>query len=1167
MKKSLLFILTLFLPLLVYSQTIFINEIHYDNDGGDTGEGVEIAGPAGTDLSTFSIVGYNGSNGTSYSTTGLSGTISDQQNGYGTVWFAITGLQNGAPDGMALVNNGTIVIQFLSYEGSFTASDGPASGLTSEDIGVSEAGTTPIGHSLQLSGTGSVFTDFTWQAPAAGTQGQVNTGQTFSSGADTDPPVWTTDYPVMINVLDNKGTLVVNMDEPGVAYYIVIFAGATAPTADQVKAGVNYDTVNVLPTGNIIVEAANTDYFEIIEGASPEVSYDIWVVAEDGSFNLQSTPVMVNITTTPTRTLSFISPQDFDSYYLGDTIIFEWTSTNIDSVLIGAYNYEDDEIFPLTADEETGTLEPVFAELGSWSLVIPPGADVDSVDLLIFDYYDTTFYDRVFRVYLLDTLTPKIDELSPANGSDMVSPDAHFTISFDEEIFAGTGNFYLRAEDGTILETFDIAGLTIYYNSITLMPSQPLENGKTYYIDWDNGVVKDRKDLNFIGVTGDGAWKFATLGPDLFISEYIEGSGNNKAIEIYNPTSNTISLDNYRIAQSNNGGGWQYYHYFPDGAEIAAGGLWVILNSGTDPLLFDAADADEVLSYPSVVHHNGDDARGIEKTGDNGNSWVLIDVIGVPDEDPGTGWDVAGVSAATANHTLIRKITVPMGNLDWLTSAGTNTIDSEWLVAEQNYFDNLGLTSPEGSDNTELEAIMLYDTLLNNVTVTSFVDSQADTAFVQILFGMDSQLDSLVAILTLAEGATSSPASGDTLDFTDPVIFTVTAEDGVTSRDWTVRVVVYPLASSDAEILSFVIPGSVSDAIISPQETVTVTMPFGTDLTTLTPEISVSAGATINPESGVPQDFSSDVVYTVTAQDATTKDWTVTVLSEEALSASIYEIQYTTDPGGDSPLNGELVKTRGIITAIANKSQFDGYFIQAEEGAWNGIYVYDPDRDLTDNPQLGDSIEVVGTVDEYYNLTEIKNILEYTTHSTGNSLPGPVEVTTGNASAEEYEGVFMNLHAATCSNSDLGYGEVEMNDGSGAIRLDDFLFAYDPFVLDNKYHVTGVMHYSFDNWKLLPGSAADISDVTGIKEIDLSGLIRLYPNPNDGRFTIEIPAEMRANVEISIMDMTGKVIHKEVLNNASYNVLPVDLSNMANGLYFIKISDGKNTAIARFMKQ
>ena len=107
--------------------TVFINEIHYDNDGTDAGEFVEVAGPAGTDLSGWSLVLYNGNGGASYDTETLAGTIPSQSGGYGTISVAATGIQNGAPDGIALVNSGTLV-QFLSYEGSFAASGGPAAG-------------------------------------------------------------------------------------------------------------------------------------------------------------------------------------------------------------------------------------------------------------------------------------------------------------------------------------------------------------------------------------------------------------------------------------------------------------------------------------------------------------------------------------------------------------------------------------------------------------------------------------------------------------------------------------------------------------------------------------------------------------------------------------------------------------------------------------------------------------------------------------------------------------------------------------------------------------------------------------------------------------------------------------------------------------------------------
>jgi predicted extracellular nuclease len=163
------------------SPTVFINEIHYDNVGTDAGEAIEVAGPAGTDLTDWSLVLYNGSNGTSYNTTSLSGTIPDFGGGYGVVFvsYAVNGIQNGAPDGMALVDDASNVIQFLSYEGTFIATDGPANGMTSTDIGVAESGTTPEGDSLQLTGIGTSYADFTWATEAPNTFGAVNTDQTF----------------------------------------------------------------------------------------------------------------------------------------------------------------------------------------------------------------------------------------------------------------------------------------------------------------------------------------------------------------------------------------------------------------------------------------------------------------------------------------------------------------------------------------------------------------------------------------------------------------------------------------------------------------------------------------------------------------------------------------------------------------------------------------------------------------------------------------------------------------------------------------------------------------------------------------------------------------------------------------------------------------------------
>ena len=59
-------------------------------------------------------------------------------------------------------------------------------------------------------------------------------------------------------------------------------------------------------------------------------------------------------------------------------------------------------------------------------------------------------------------------------------------------------------------------------------------------------------------------------------------------------------------------------------------------------------------------------------------------------EDPGNGWEVAGEADATKDHTLVRKCSVTDGNTDWAASAGTNADDSEWVVYDQNTWDNLG---------------------------------------------------------------------------------------------------------------------------------------------------------------------------------------------------------------------------------------------------------------------------------------------------------------------------------------------------------------------------------------------------------------------------------------------------------------------------------------------
>jgi endonuclease/exonuclease/phosphatase family metal-dependent hydrolase len=162
---------------------VFVNEFHYDNTGTDTGEFVEIAVAPGFsgDLSDISLVLYNGGTGGSYGTHSLETFTPGTTTASGHRLFSkpIAGLQNDV-EGFAVVVD-SVVLHFISYEGSLTAADGPALGMTSVNIGVSQGGSDPLGQaSLGLTGTGASAADFPWlKSSGAHTPGQENTGQSF----------------------------------------------------------------------------------------------------------------------------------------------------------------------------------------------------------------------------------------------------------------------------------------------------------------------------------------------------------------------------------------------------------------------------------------------------------------------------------------------------------------------------------------------------------------------------------------------------------------------------------------------------------------------------------------------------------------------------------------------------------------------------------------------------------------------------------------------------------------------------------------------------------------------------------------------------------------------------------------------------------------------------
>lgn len=169
----------------------------------------------------------------------------------------------------------------------------------------------------------------------------------------------------------------------------------------------------------------------------------------------------------------------------------------------------------------------------------------------------------------------------------------------------------------------------------------------------------------------------------LLFSEYGEGSGFNKWVEIYNPTSYNISLDDYRYNFCWNGCDsllWDFSIKFDSGHVIMSGETYLMTHFNADSILLILAN------QTTNLMSNGNDVIGLY----NSSSNEVIDIIGVFDSiSPSNGWNIDTVTNATKNHTIYRKSDVCYPNLgDWSISDGSVS-SSEWIVSSEDNFSNL----------------------------------------------------------------------------------------------------------------------------------------------------------------------------------------------------------------------------------------------------------------------------------------------------------------------------------------------------------------------------------------------------------------------------------------------------------------------------------------------
>ncbi len=286
-------------------------------------------------------------------------------------------------------------------------------------------------------------------------------------------------------------------------------------------------------------------------------------------------------------------------------------------------------------------------------------------------------------------------------------------------------------------------------------------------------------------------------------------------------------------------------------------------------------------------------------------------------------------------------------------------------------------------------------------------------------------------------------------------------------------------------------------------------------------------------------------------------------------------IQSDTTDSGQSAWVGRRVSVSGIC--IVDSTSSNWYYLEEYPGGeWKGIQIYDLDHE----PVRGDSVLLVGTVQEYFYMTEILNVLYFEVLSSNHPEPDPVVIQTGDLSAgyptaEPYEGILVSVPRAAVVNSNPGGSYFEIDDGSGIARVANrSAYTYEPTDGDT-IGVVGVVRFTMGNYQIEPRDDNDITIIfTDVAEgqhrttpqlrlIDFRGIYR-----NTLRFGVQ--TTIANPVHLSLYDATGRQVFTKHWRPED-GQLHVALSlrgphiQLAPGVYFLKLQQGDQKILRRFV--
>lgn len=574
---------------------------------------------------------------------------------------------------------------------------------------------------------------------------------------------------------------------------------------------------------------------------------------------------------------------------------------------------------------------------------------------------------------------------------------------------------------------------------------------------------------------------FVSVGcADLFFSEYIEGSSNNKGLEIYNPTSATIDLTPYLIIESGNGGSFTDTLDLP--GTLAPGATYVLCTNQSDAAML--AVADTALSFPSVSHFNGDDALILW------NGTDTIDIIGEVGVDPGSSWPVG--SGSTANNTLVRKIGVQSGSTNWLLGA------TQWDVYPSNTFGFFGThtMSPCGSTSPTLS--------FSNALLT--VNETGGSIALDVSIGNPDPNSATSVEIAVTGGSANNPAD---YTFTSPTAVTFAA--GSTTPQQVTVVIVDDVVSDGDKTVDFVLQNATNNGNI-----------VGGTLT-----LTIIDNDIIIPSYTIGQ---------VTTNDASVQADSLGVLCQ--LEGVVY---------------GENLRSSGLQFTLNDGS--------------DGIHVFSGSPVSNYTVTEGDELRVFGTIDFFNGLTQIAAD-SITVLSQGNTLSNPTVVT---ALDETTESELVEIKDLTIvdpsqwTGSGSGFN-VDVTDGTNTyqMRVDNDVDLYAQPVPSGAFHLRGIGG-QFDSsspydsgYQILPRYSADIIPSIGIEELTES--LRIYPNPVQDAFTVEIGALEDMQIQVTAMD--GRIIMTREVANGDR----ISTSGWAAGIYMVTLQNDQVKTALRLVK-